>query len=621
MRGIRGAAPCFGLLWLTSLAGGAAAALAEESAVFKPTVARFVMSEAEPPPEADAAGWQTRQLPDNWSTSQPGIGGNGWYRFSIALEETPDDLWAVHLLRLRMNAAVFVNGVFVGDGGRFVEPLSRNWNRPLYFPLPAGLLRQGANLVDVRVFDYANGHGGLYALEIGPDRALRRGYHWRHFLKIDLIAAFMVVTVVMGLFMATLWLRWPRESMYGWMAATMLVWAAVATHFSARDLPLSTWWWEWFAQVGTDLFAVLLAISLHRFLGLRRPRVDAAMAGYVALDAVILGGVPLERMLAVANLLHLGAVAIGGYMVATLVWYALRRGPCDSSFGAFAAGVVVQCALGLHDWLLQLGFWQHDHWYLMHYASPVLFAVLTWIVTARFVEAQRRSEALNRELEARVVKKHGELEDSYGKLRALEREQAVGRERDRIMRDLHDGLGGHLVSALALAEHGDSVAVEETLRDALEDLRLVINSLDPDSEDLAVLLGIMRMRIEKRMSSQGIAFDWHVSDVPAIPGFGPEMALQILRIVQEAFANILKHSKATTITVRSGETNGAGDRSVYLEIRDDGLGIENGRRGGRGLDNMHRRAAAIGGELRITSEAGLGTSVRLSFPLEVATRN
>jgi signal transduction histidine kinase len=256
----------------------------------------------------------------------------------------------------------------------------------------------------------------------------------------------------------------------------------------------------------------------------------------------------------------------------------------------------------------------------MPYASPVLFALLTWVVTTRFVQAQRESEALNRELEARVTEKHSELEDSYGKLRALEREQAVARERERIMRDLHDGLGGHLVSALALAEHGDAGAIEETLRDALEDLRLVINSLDPDSEDIAVLLGIMRLRMEKRMSREGIGFDWQVSDVRAVRGFGPAMALQILRIVQEAFANILKHSHAMTITVRSGETNGAGDPSVYLEIHDDGQGIGNGARG-RGLDNMRRRALAIGGKLEISSETGRGTRVRLSLPLEVASAN
>ena len=82
------------------------------------------------------------------------------------------------------------------------------------------------------------------------------------------------------------------------------------------------------------------------------------------------------------------------------------------------------------------------------------------------------------------------------------------------MRDLHDGLGGHLVSALALVEHGDNNdAVEETLRDALEDLRLVIESLAPDSDDLPVLLGVVRMRTESRMSRHGIRFDWQVREI------------------------------------------------------------------------------------------------------------
>jgi signal transduction histidine kinase len=239
-------------------------------------------------------------------------------------------------------------------------------------------------------------------------------------------------------------------------------------------------------------------------------------------------------------------------------------------------------------------------------------------VTSRFVQAHEESAALNGELEQRVDEKHRELEESYEKLRALEKEQTIAAERDRIMRDLHDGLGGHLVSALALVEGNEHVqTVEEILRDALEDLRLVIDSLDPDSEDLPVLLGIMRMRIEKRISGRGLRFDWQVSDVPAISRFGPEMALQILRIVQEAFTNVMKHAHATTITVRSGETNGSTERGVFLEIRDDGQGIREGTRG-RGLDNMRWRARVIGGKLDVTSIDGSGTAVRLWLPLEAA---
>ena len=218
-----------------------------------------------------------------------------------------------------------------------------------------------------------------------------------------------------------------------------------------------------------------------------------------------------------------------------------------------------------------------------------------------------------------VAEKHHALEESYRQLRAFEKQQAIAEERDRIMQDLHDGLGGHLVSALALVEHnGQEIAVEQTLRDALDDLRLVIDSLDPAGGDLLVLLGMVRMRIETRLSRQGLHFNWQVQDIPPIPGFGPERALQVLRIVQEAFTNILKHARAHTITVRTGEsTNSDGQTNgVYVEIGDDGQGLRTPVRG-RGLGNMQRRAQRIGGILDVTSDTQ-GTCVRLWLPLQGA---
>ncbi len=601
-------------LWIVSTA-----VQANTTSVLHPTQTWFLMADGENPPQGDHLSWQERTLPDNWDESQPGIGGNGWYRIHFELEQPPDRLWAIYLPRLRMNAAVFVNGVFVGDGGRFTEPMSRNWNRPLYFPIPTNVLHRGTNTLHIRLRAYANVYGGLYAVQIGPDEVLRDDYRWRTFLKTDLLQASMMMTVVMGLFLATLWLRWRQDSIYGWLAGTMLLWATNSTHFFVRDLPISTWWWEWAAQFGTDCFAVLLVISMHRFLGLQRQVAEKLMFAYLGVSGIILASVELDRMLFIANLLHSGAVIIGIYMVGTLLWHCWQCRFRDSTLVALTVGIVVQSCLGLHDWLLQIGVWQQDQWYLMHYAGPVLFVMLTWILTSRFVQALSEAKTLNAELSQRVAEKHAELEASYRQLHLLTRRQAVAEERERIMQDLHDGLGGHLVSALALVEsHDQPAVVEQTLREALDDLRLVIDSLDPDNGDLLTLLGMVRMRVETRLSRHGLRFDWQVQDIPQIPGFGPEQVLQVLRILQEALTNVLKHARAHTITVRTGESTNSDGRSdgVYVEIGDDGHGLQTPARG-RGLGNMQRRAQRIGGKLDVSSDLQ-GTRVRLWLPLQQA---
>jgi signal transduction histidine kinase len=187
---------------------------------------------------------------------------------------------------------------------------------------------------------------------------------------------------------------------------------------------------------------------------------------------------------------------------------------------------------------------------------------------------------------------------------------------------MHDGTGGALVSAIAMAEAGDAApAIAEVLRDALADLRLSIDSLDPAEPDLVSLLAAARARLEPRFEGRGVRIAWDVHEVPRPAGFGPESALQVLRIFQEAVVNAMRHSGARTVTVRTrGERDAAGRAWVALDVSDDGRGFDPGADaphagGGRGLGNMRRRAAALGGELAVESAAG-GTCVRLRMPVE-----
>ena len=70
-----------------------------------------------------------------------------------------------------------------------------------------------------------------------------------------------------------------------------------------------------------------------------------------------------------------------------------------------------------------------------------LFVVMGWILTRRFVRSLNETDALNVRLEQRVAERHAELEREQAKLQALTREQAISEERERIMTDMHDGLG------------------------------------------------------------------------------------------------------------------------------------------------------------------------------------
>jgi signal transduction histidine kinase len=198
----------------------------------------------------------------------------------------------------------------------------------------------------------------------------------------------------------------------------------------------------------------------------------------------------------------------------------------------------------------------------------------------------------------------------------VERERAVAAERDRIMRELHDGLGANLVGALALVEDGASQEeVAEVLRDAIDEMRLVIDSLEPAADDLPTLLGMMRSRLEPRLVRQGLRFEWAVSDLrpSAMPADG---LLHVLRILQEAVTNVRKHAGARVVTVSTGERRSADGRDgIWIAVADDGVGISPGASPGRGQANMRYRAAQLGGAIEVRS-ASPGTVVELWIPVK-----
>jgi len=184
---------------------------------------------------------------------------------------------------------------------------------------------------------------------------------------------------------------------------------------------------------------------------------------------------------------------------------------------------------------------------------------------------------------------------------------------------MHDGVGGQLITALAAIEGGRTAPadVAEIVRECIDDLRLVIDSMEPIDQDVLALLGSLRYRLESRLNAAGIRLAWQVSELPPVPNLTPRNALHILRTLQEALTNVLKHAGAGRITVRA-EVDPSGS-SALISVTDDGHGFatddpRTAGSGGRGIANMRRRAEAVGGSLAIQS--GLdGTTVTLALPL------
>ena len=214
-------------------------------------------------------------------------------------------------------------------------------------------------------------------------------------------------------------------------------------------------------------------------------------------------------------------------------------------------------------------------------------------------------------LTSKIEQKTRELEITFATTEQLRKKQILAEERDRLIMDMHDGLGGQLVTAMSMLERKefDHTTLSTTIKEALDDMRMMIDAFDPLNDDVAVVLGSYRERLERSLYLTSLNLNWRVRDVPELEGLGPHITLQILRILQEAVNNAIKHSGADEITISTGTSEGR----VFLSVEDNGVGWSDSTQGtGRGLQNMQKRAESMNAEL-VTSNSKDGFSLKLIF--------
>ena len=563
-------------------------------------------------------GFRSVALPDHWPLGRRRRGADGWYRASFVLHGDPKH-WAIAIDGAWDSLEVYVNGVLLADALSSNRPaqVAMTAAAKVLMPIPDSDLRAGSNELALHFTTRLDEIGSLHSIALGPSPVLaamqRNTMLWTSTLP-NLIALFGLACGLLVLMLT----RWSLMAGTIWLGLGATLWSAAALLAPLASSPSSP-------------FGTVLATAAHAFppciaagflhaLGLRRRRVEAALIASVVIGAAVRSQVAPVWIPIVDNLWWTVNAAIGLYVVRLAV-VAVRKDALPVPRLLLGATVIIVGA-GLFDLACLFAGRSVLGYSLFAATSPLIGLATAAGLVVSLARALDTAQQLNTDLEGRVEEKRRALDASYARTAVLERDRAIVAERERMMRDMHDGTGGQLVSALAMVEAGDVPRDEiaEALREALSDLRLVIDSLEPGDPDLLALLAHARARLEPRLERHGLRFAWQVEDVPAPDRFGPEQSLHLMRIFQEAVTNAVKHANATTISVRTGTArDGEGRACAYVEVADDGVGFGAAGAGarpisGRGLRNMRRRAEELGGELVVTSVA-TGTAVRLLLPL------
>lgn len=559
--------------------------------------------------------YKTTSLPYLWDALHPGQAGRAEFVVNFTRPSGPNLPLALYLQRMGNGYELKLNGEMLA--------LSLDWSlangpdaakAPLLINLPAGLLRERNELKISLRADVAR-RAGLSALHLGTSEEVwpqyRQDYRWR-VLGVEIGAT---LTGLVALLAWTMWFIRPRTAILNtplqansardpaflYAAVAMSGWCIFFCDLAIEAPPLPWPWWGLIVAIGFAIAVCAMTLFCQDIAGLetrrsRRLMVAVGLAGAVSAASTLWLGW-WAAWVVWLGLIVLGFTSYGFYFA----WHCWRS-PSTARL-LMALAVLINVLGGAWDWVTVLrdGDLYGDNTF-GHYLPMFYALTLGFILVQRFHHASLIADQLTNSMTTQVQAKSAELKESYQNMEALVREQARSTERASILRDMHDGVGSHIASAIRQLQSGksDKAHVLSTLNESLDQLKLTIDAMKLSRGDLAGLLADLRYRLEPRLIASELALIWQVQLVPPILRLDGEALRQLQYVVYEALSNVMQHAKAHNVTLSLEEDTHA----ISLSIKDDGRGFDVASSGFRGLNAMRQRCDAVEGQLQITSAPG-----------------
>jgi len=568
----------------------------------------------------DESSARVVKLPDAWEQTRPRLNTPLWYRlrFDASVADAKPGPLGLYIERACANVEVQLNGQVLHARGRMSDPITLDCEQPLLIALPAALLLERGNVIDLRLAGYAlqqvashKRAGGIAAPAIGPYAQLhaRHGYETLTSVTLPQVTtALMLLTGVVAFVMA----RSRRRDSHLRFFGTLVIGLALLT---ARP-----WWHDaTLDNFGSELLLAMLpplvALAAVQFLlhhgGWRSRPIEVALyAQCVAVPGSMLLAGPLRVHMMASSWFAL----LGIQILSALVFYGWsnRRARRRDLWPMWLipAAVAAMAAIGLAaQYVLLASDWRH----LLHAAIPLTLISSALYLMHQNGRALQTAEESRLALESRVRDTSADMERSYAQMAELRVEQVTQQERKRIAADLHDDLGAKL---LTIVHTSESERISTLAREALEEMRLSVRGLTGKPVKLIDALGDWRAEVIGRLSQTGVEGEWSAPPDELPQTLSARAYVQTTRILREAVNNIIKHSGASRCSIRCLIDSG----DFQLAIQDNGKGIPlelDGRLDrGHGMASMKHRAKQLHGQCLVESGPGYGTVIRLTIPLE-----
>lgn len=552
-----------------------------------------------------------------------------WLMLRFTLDDDASEAWLLSL-NYRPTVLVYLDGLLLSQSVNPADadrPLRefRLGRQLLQASVPPAWLTKGAHVLQLRLRAPNASGSSLDVVRLGPREAIEAQDYTRR-IWMSIRAATMIAALVVGLFLILVWLSNREALVYALAGAHVLLLALLLSPYVLPEQPLPSPWWRMLLDAA-DVLAK--ALMLGTVAALAQP---PARAVFKALLIYVALGLVLDLSAAWANMpwSDFGQLwpwwALGSRFIVLLAAavLALREVWLAPHIERLGTAVLV-----LLSWLL----WSYVSFFALVLPNRLaiedvnVIAHAGWVLWVgallqrNFANTSRRERQLRAEASQALELRTQELSDSFAALQLSEAQRLAATERERLLQEMHDGLGSQLLSAKLGAQAGNITPQEmvDALDACIQEMRLAVDVLSVADGDLGLLLASVRHRIEPGLRAAGLALIWRVSDTPNLPALEGSAGRELVRIVQEAFSNVLHHAHATRVLI-STELE-PGGQAVLLVIRDDGRGLSAPRTAGQGTRNIRQRAQRLGASVEWrspTEDAGAlrpGTELRLRLPM------
>jgi len=509
-------------------------------------------------------------LPDNWRSDARSSQFCGRYTIHFDRVEALESL-AILVPTYRFHLSARINDQLLGKSEH-----QRNQIVPFYAEIPQHLLAEENNTLELTLTSSPVGEGFFDSVVLGSSVQLNDLRKRMQFWRVWLPQMLAIVIAVFGVISLLMFLTDIKRREYFYFGLFSLAWVVHMTNLLWMDITIPTYLWTrivFFAVVSFATFGCLFASEFLQNINHRRDKVLISIWFAWAVALFIVGQEQLlfvAQFLAIPYSMTLGFVAAGNFLRATNFWN------LSSIAVLYLAQNLAIIVVGIHDVGLTLNIVDKSIVFYLHFVGPLLILSIGAHMLVRYVTLLRTEQRFSGALQAELATERVQLQSALARERSAIESSAAQRERDGLMRDLHDSLGARLVSLVHLS--GEGSASGKAAQETLDELRFMTTPLRTKDGDITVLLANFREKRLQKLEDAGLAVYWRIEDIDSPPTWTAGESMDFLRLLDELLSNILKHGTGNQIKIELTDapilltiSNPHGGRTV---IGEKGVGLQ-----------------------------------------------